>query len=68
MKIKKKVIEEAIQRGANRLFEESASIPEQHLYLTQRQYDADPEGWNKIAKQKGDPEKVIVIIPEVFQP
>lgn len=66
MKIKKEQMQAAIQDACKTLFEDSGQITQSKLYLTQKQYDLDPEGWKKLLKQRGLPEDAIEIIPAVF--
>ena len=67
MKIKKERLQAAIQDACKTLFEESIILSEEKLYLTQKQYDLDPEGWRRILRQRGLPEDAIEIIPAVFE-
>ena len=59
-------IKEAIKQSAAELFEQSAQPQQEKLFLTQKQYDLDPEGWKKLLKQRGLSEDSIEIIPAVF--
>lgn len=36
------------------------------LYLTQAQYNVDPDFWKKVIKQKGGREEDIIIVPSVI--
>lgn len=42
------------------------SWQQEKLFLTQKQYDLDPEGWKKLLEQRGLSEDSIEIIPAVF--
>lgn len=67
MKHTKNAIKDAIEKSAARLFEDSGQVTQPKLYLTQKQYDSDPELWKKILRQRGLPEDAIEIIPAVFE-
>lgn len=68
MKKNKEHLQQAIENSAKRLFEDSGRLNTPKLYLTQKQYDLDPEGWKQILRDKGLPEDAIEIIPKVFKP
>lgn len=67
MKIKKERLQQAIEDGAKKLFEDSGRLSAPKLYLTQKQYDLDPEVWKQILRDRGLPENAIEIIPAVFE-
>lgn len=66
MRYTKAKIKEAIEQSAAELFEQAGQPQREKLFLTQKQYDLDPEGWKKLLKQRGLSEDAIEIIPAVF--
>lgn len=66
MKYTKAKIKEAIEQSAAELFEQAGQPQREKLFLTQKQYDLDPEGWKKLLRQLGLSEDSIEIIPAVF--
>lgn len=66
MRYTKAKIKEAIEQSSATLFEKSRPAQQEKLYLTQKQYEFDPEGWKKLLKQRGLSEDSIEIIPAVF--
>lgn len=63
----KKQLKKAIEDSASRLFKDSGRLTVPKLYLTERQYESDPDGWHDVLRQRGLPEDAIVIVPEVFR-
>lgn len=51
-KTQKAALKRAIEEGAKRLMEETNQLQPEHLYLTQRQWELDPEGWEKIIRSR----------------
>ena len=66
MKYTKAKIKEAIEQSTAELFEKARQPQQEKLFLTQKQYDLDPEGWKKLLRQRGLSEDSIEIIPAVF--
>lgn len=66
MRYTKAKIKEAIEQSAAELFEQTGQPQREKLFLTQKQYDLDPEGWKKLLRQRGLSEDSIEIIPAVF--
>lgn len=63
----KKQLKKAIEDSASRMFEDLGRLNVPKLYLTERQYELDPDGWHDVLRQRGLPDDAIVIIPEVFR-
>lgn len=59
----KEKLEKAINHASGRMFYN----PEQHLYLTRKQYEIDPDGWHDVLRQHGLPDDAIVFIPDSFR-
>lgn len=66
MRYTKAKIKKAIKQSAAELFEQSGQPQQEKLFLTQKQYDLDPEGWKRLLRQRGLSEDSIEIIPAVF--
>lgn len=66
MRYTKAKIKEAIEQSAATLFEQGGQPQREKLFLTQKQYNFDPEGWKKLLEQLGLSEDSIEIIPAVF--
>ena len=62
----KEELKKAIEQVAGRWFRDSSQMKEEHLYLTRKQYEVDPDGWHDVLRQRGLPDDAIVFIPEVF--
>lgn len=62
----KEKLKEAIEKAAAKMFHDSGQPKERCLYLTQKQYEIDPDGWHDVLRQRGLPEDAIKIIPSVF--
>lgn len=52
-----------IQKAAEGVLEATAVPTAPYLFLTQRQYNLDPEGWKARLRDAGAPEDHIIIIP-----
>lgn len=52
-----------IQTAAKKVLESTAVPTAPYLFLTQRQYNLDPEGWKARLRDAGAPEDHIIIIP-----
>ena len=62
----KEKLKKAIEKAAGRWFQDSNQPKEEHLYLTRKQYEVDPDGWHDVLRQRGLPDDAIVFIPDVF--
>lgn len=63
----KEKLEKAIDRAINHASGRMFYYPEQHLYLTRKQYEIDPDGWHDVLRQRGLPDDAIIFIPEIFK-
>lgn len=55
---------EALNNESIKLYQEGTVISEPHLYLTQAQYDEDPEFWKRMLRVYNLPETNVIIIPD----
>lgn len=63
----KERLKKALEEAAARMFHDSGQPKEEHLFLTKKQYESDPDGWHDVLRQRGLPDDAIIIIPEVFK-